>query len=66
MFASALDEARVHIMRQDYGAAIPRLVDHLNGNLYDAETMYMLGGCFSGQGMNGLAVVLLTTWSSWG
>lgn len=47
-------------MRQDYGAAIPRLVEHLNGNFYDAETLYMLGGSFSGQGMNGLAVVILT------
>lgn len=59
MFASALDEAGVLIMRHDYGGAIPKLVEHLNGNFFHDEALFMLGGCFSAQGMNGLAIVVI-------
>ncbi len=58
MFASVLDEARVHIMRQDYGAAIPKLAEFLNGNFWHDEALFLLGGCFSAQGMNGLSAVM--------
>ena len=58
MFASALDEARVLIMRQEYGAAIPKLTNFLNGDFWHSEALFMLGGCFSAQGMNGLSAVV--------
>jgi len=60
MFASVMDEAKILIMRQDYAAAIPKLTEHLNGNFWDDEALFMLGGCFSAQGWHGLSVVLST------
>lgn len=55
MFASALDEGKVYAMRGDYDHAIKKLGDHLNGDFFDEEALYLLGNCFMQVGGNGIA-----------
>ena len=58
MFASALDESRVLIMRGEYDAAIQTLSAFLNGDFYHDEALFMLGASLMARGQNGLGAVI--------
>jgi tetratricopeptide (TPR) repeat protein len=53
-----LEEAKSLLGRGDIAAAIPKLAMCLNDDFFNDEILFLLGGCFIGQGMNGLGAVV--------
>lgn len=58
--ATLLEEAQTHYARGEIDAAIPKFCQHLNGDFFDHDTLFMLGTCFQMKGMNGLSAVILS------
>lgn len=59
MKQSLFEQGKVHIDRGEVDQAILCLTDHLNGNFWDADALFMLSGCLLSKGKDGLAAGLL-------
>ena len=58
MVPTLLDEAKAFVLKGDVDAAMRKLTEHLNGDFFNEEALFMLGNCFMAGGMHGLSAVV--------